>query len=184
MDTFCGIYAVINAVGYAISDYKVFTYEEKCEIFKYLLQYLVDKKLINEVMDHGSSASLEEKYLMLVKKYLKETYCITLQWRKFSSIRKWRDMQPKDMFSLVTKWVKRKNCSCILRINTAKTGDHWTVFKKIKFPQGYLVDSYHYLKLRLTNLLWTPERSKQLSKKGTYVMKKGVFLLRVTGPSN
>ncbi len=184
LDTFCGIYAVINAVGYAISDYKIFTYEENCEFFKYFLQYLIDKKLITEVISYGTSAKLEEKYLILAKKYLKEKYNIVLQWRKFSSVQKWKYMRPKDMLLLLKKWVKRKNHSCIFRINTSKTGDHWTVFKKIKFPQAYLVDSYHYLKLQLTNLLWNQKRLKKMPTKETYFMEKGIFLLRVTGPSN
>ena len=183
LDTFCGIYAVINAVGYAISDHKIFTYEEKCEFFKDLLQYLVDKKLINEVIDHGTSVKLEEKYLMLAKKHLKEKYNITLQWRKFSSIHKWQHMRPRNMLFLLKKWVRKKN-SFIIRINTSKTGDHWTVFKKIKFSQSYLVDSYHYLKLQLTNLFWVPKCSDQVQKNKTYIMKEGIFLLLVTIPSS
>ncbi len=176
LDTFCGVYAVINAVGVACSGFKIFTYMEKAVLFKYYLKYLLNENLMEQVIEHGTTCTLEEKYLRLAQKYMKEKYHILIQWRKFSSLKRWRNLNFEKIFYILSRWIKRKNHSCIVRVDTPQTGDHWTVFKKVKFPMCYVTDSYHFLKMNFIKLAWKTRRGKNKNKE-TQIMKEGIFFI-------
>lgn len=176
LDYFCGIYAVINAVGYACSSFKVMTSSEKEAFFRCFMKYLIDNNLIEQVVNHGTTCVLEEKYLLLARDYMKENYHILIQWKKLTALPDWRDLTFRKTFQLLRQWMLRKDHSCIVRVDTPKTGDHWTVFQKVKFPVSYLVDSYHFLKINFANLAWKPRRKKKSSKE-TQLMKEGIFFI-------
>lgn len=175
LDYFCGIYAVINAVGLACASFRVFSAREKEELFRYFLKYLLSKGMLEQVIEHGTTCLLEEKYLRLAQLYMKEKYNILIQWKKLSSLEKWRNLNFEQAFYILSRWIKRKDHSCIVRVDTLETGDHWTVFKRVKFPVCYLVDSYHFLKINFTNLAWKPRRRKKI--KETQIMREGIFFI-------
>ena len=178
LDYFCGIYAVINAIGFASSSFKVLTFKEKCDFFQYIMLYLLDKKILERVIKKGSPCALEERYLMLAQKYMKEKHHILVQWRKLSSIAVQQKLDCEDASFVLRRWLKKERHSCIVRVKTNKMGDHWTVFRKIKFPACYLLDSYHFLKLRLANFRWR-SRTKAKTNQEVQIMKQGIFLVRV-----
>ena len=178
LDYFCGIYAVINAIVFASSSFKVLTFKERCEFFQYITLYLLDKKILERVIRKGSSCALEEKYLILARKYMREKHHILVQWRKLSAVSMRKNLDCKDVSVVLRHWLKKKNHSCIVRVKTAKMGDHWTVFKKIKFPVCYLLDSYHFFRLRLENFRWR-SRTKAKTNQEVQIMKQGIFLVRV-----
>ena len=176
LDYFCGIYAVINSIGVASSSFRVLTSAEKEDFFKCFLNYLIDKDCIKQVIEHGTSCSLEEKYLRLAQKYMKEKYNILIQWKKLSALKKWEHFDFAQIFYLISRWIRRKNHSCIIRVDTPQTGDHWTVFKNVKFPLCYLVDSYHFLRINFIKLAWKSRQVKNI-KKETQIMKEGIFFI-------
>jgi len=179
LDYFCGIYAVINATGFACSSIKILTAPQKEEFFRYFMKYLLDNGLLAQVIDHGTTCQLEERYLRLAQKYMKEKHNILIQWKKLSSLKSKKPLSFAQIFYLLNRWVRLKNHSCIIRVDTPQTGDHWTVFKRVNFPISYLVDSYHFLKINFKKLAWKVKEAKNLSSE-TQIMKQGIFFIKAT----
>lgn len=169
LDYFCGIYAVINAIGVASSKFKVLTYTEKCDFFRYFLLRLQKERILDRVIRRGSSCDLEEEYLVWAQKYMRKKHKVLVQWRKISSFKKWAHLNFENVLSLLAYWTKEEGHACVVRVKNKKMGDHWTVFKKVKFPICYLSDSYRFLKLKF---------KKKDKKQDTQMMKKGIFLIR------
>ena len=160
----------------ACSSFKILKSTEKEAFFRYFMKHLLEKGLLEQVIERGTTCLLEEKYLRLAQKYMKEKYHILIQWKKLSALQKQKDFNFEQTFYLLSRWIKRQNHSCIVRVDSPRTGDHWTVFKRVKFPVGNLIDSYHFLKINLIKLAWKPRRAKKSSKE-TQIMKEGIFFI-------
>ncbi|MBE6453120.1 MAG: hypothetical protein E7012_06505 [Alphaproteobacteria bacterium] len=172
IDYFCGIYSTINAVKKACQKIRKFSYKEDCLLYQYLMQKLIDRGLISEVLHYGSSFSIMKLYLSDAKEYMNKEYNIKITYRQPFA-------HKKQSFDYIAKyvwcWLKRRNNSVIIRLKNKTIGDHWTVVTKCLpiLQKLKLFDSYSYKELNTKYC-----RLKDLSSR-TYIMEEGVILIKV-----
>lgn len=172
IDFFCGIYAVINACRYAGRKYHIFSFKEGCEFYQYMMQFLIDKGLIEEVLHHGSSFEIMQMYLEEARKYMLEHYGLRLLFKRPFT---WLDMPVKSATKVIARYLRQTNTASIIRFENKDCGDHWSMIKSVPshLKKFMLFDSYLYPHLEVESCQW------EKGKKCSYVPREGIIFIKI-----
>lgn len=172
VDFFCGIYAVMNACRFAGRKYHTFTFNQGCEFYQHMMQFLINNNLLEEVLYHGSSFEIMQMYLAEARDYLHEKYGLKLYFKRPFL---WVDMPVKQASSMIAKYLRRENTAAIIRFENKDCGDHWSMIQKCPYPLNKfkLLDSYLYPHLDINSCRWHKD------KKCSYVPREGIVFVKV-----
>lgn len=176
VDYFCGIYAVINACRYAGRKYHTFSFHEGCEFYQHMMQFLIDKGLIEEVLHHGSSFEIMQMYLETARAYLYDKYKLKLYYKRPFI---WLDMPLTRAKNMIAKYLTRPNTASIIRFENKDCGDHWSMIHRCPFPLNKfkLLDSYFYPHLDVTSCRWSKDKNC------SYVPREGIIFVKIVRES-
>lgn len=172
VDFFCGIYAVMNACRFAGRKYHTFTFREGCDFYQYMMQFLIDKNLLEEVLYHGSSFEIMQMYLAEAKRYMYEKYRLKMFYKRPFT---WMDVPLKKASSIIAKYLRRDNTASIIRFENKDCGDHWSMIQKCPYPLSKfkLLDSYFYPHLEVDKCRWHKD------KKCSYIPHEGIIFVKI-----
>ena len=174
IDFFCAIYAIINGVRFAARDIRKFSYEESCEFYQIMMQYLYDRGEFLNVLHRGTEYALMDELLAAADRYLSAKYNIRLL---FAHPFRNRDLSLTRAYLFIRKYLSRPQTSCIIRLNNRAIGDHWSVIEKLDSPFFKLFDSYAYKGMDFKKSIWD-DGNIPISKGTTRINKNGIILIK------
>ena len=165
--------------------YHIFSFKEGCEFYQYMMQFLIDKGLIEEVLHHGSSFEIMQMYLEEARKYMLEHYGLRLLFKRPFT---WLDMPVKRATKVIAKYLRQTNTASIIRFENKDCGDHWSMIKSVPshLKKFMLFDSYLYSHLEVETCQWEKGKNaamcrvKALSLLKFCLKNKGDFALSLT----
>ncbi len=190
IDYFCGVYATINAFRWAVRDQKMLSYEQGCSFYQYLMDFLINKNVFQEVLYHGTNGRLMTDLLNQANLYVKETFGLSLN---FTVPYENTEKTTESVISEISNFLKQERTAWIVRLNNKKLGDHWSVGTEVK-PDGKisLFDSYGCSCFDGKKTIWVPdikvsERTDDNPtgmpkpvKGKTFLLKEGQILIKVS----
>lgn len=174
IDFFCAIYSIINSVRFACMKFQDFNYDNACEFYQHLMQYLYDSDGLQLVLYRGTEYDMMNELLNVADIYLRDKYRIRLL---FTAPFKTRDLSLANAFLFIRKYLSRPNTSCIVRIENRVTADHWTVINKTENKFFGLFDSTGYGGMNFGKSLWSDGNTVS-DKKATLINKQGIILIK------
>lgn len=189
VDYFCGVYAVINAFRHAVRGRRYLSYTEGCLFYQHMMQSLINKGVIEEVLHHGTTCSQIMDYIETAESYVRETFGM-----KMTADRPYidTDKSVEQAVDEMGAYLEHPKNACIIRLNNQELGDHWSVGTELTSRGNFkLFDSYGCSKFDAKTALWSPVPAADKSTPGnptgmpkpprgkTYLAKEGQILIRV-----
>lgn len=176
VDFFCAVYAVINACRLAMRKHKKLDFFEGCAFYQHLMQALIDKGLIEEVLHQGSNYEVMQMLLEEARAYLYAKFELKLLFKRPFVC----TSEPVSrVMSKVRTFLGRNNhVACVMRFFNTGVLDHWSVVRRGYGLRLKLMDSYNYPEINVRACAWAPYRKDGKN----YIAKEGIILIKVCAP--
>ena len=173
VDFFCSVYAIINACRLAMKDYKHLDFFEGCAFYQYMMQGLIDKGLLEEVLYKGSDYEIMMMLLARARGYLHDKYGLQLIYKRPFIDTK---IPVERALKIISQYLGRNdNAACIMRFFNPGVLDHWSVIRRAYGLTLKLMDSYNYPEMDIKKCKWAPYHKDGRN----YLAKEGVIFIKV-----